>query len=264
MDPRRQTPDARLLLAAFLLLWCFPGCSRDPGAAVLHQTAPIRAILAGVDDGEVACGDLHRLGDFGIGTFDGIDGEMILVDGVCWQAAADGRLYRAGPTRRTPWAAVTRFLPQRSERLPQQAAGERLDQVVDHLLPPDNRCHAIRIDGRFAAVKVRSFPRQQPPYPRLATITDQQQVYDHVQIDGTLIGFRMPGWSEGVSVPGYHFHFIDRARTVGGHVLAATLAQGDVAIMDLPTLQVAVPRSRAFAEADLVDRGRELDRVERK
>lgn len=257
MPPRHPV----ILLTAVL---CLCSCARDRGEAVLHQTAPIRAILAGIDEGEITCGELARHGDFGIGTFDGIDGEMILADGDCWQAASDGRLYRAGTGRRTPWAAVTRFQAQRVERLPEQAAGEALDQLIDRLLPADNRCHAIRIDGRFTAVKVRSFPRQHPPYPRLAAITGQQQVYDHVQVDGSLIGFRMPGWSEGASVPGYHFHFIDRAHAIGGHVLAATIQRATISTMDLPTLEVAVPRSRAFAEADLPDRGRELEQVERR
>lgn len=262
VDHAGMRHTATILIIASVLV--FIGCARDPGAPVLHQTAPISAILAGIEDGEVSCGELLNMGDFGIGTFDGIDGELILVDGICWQAAHDGQLHRVGPTRRTPWAAVTRFQARRVEHLTAPATGDRLDQTLDRLLPPDNRCHAIRIDGTFTAVKVRSFPRQQPPYPRLATITDQQRVYDHVQVEGTLIGFRMPSWSAGTSVPGYHFHFVDHARSVGGHVLAATIDRAVVGFMDIPSLQVDVPRSRAFAEADLLDKGQELERIERR
>jgi acetolactate decarboxylase len=241
------------------------GCARHQGhPAILHQSAPICAILAGVDEGEVTCGEVQHWGDFGIGTFDGIDGEMILVDGECWQAASDGRLYPAPPQGKTPWAAVTTFAPHRREPLAPMAAGESLEQHLDRQMPPDNRCHAIRITGTFTAVKVRSFPRQSPPYPRLADIADQQRIFDHVQVQGSLIGYRMPSWTEGASVPGYHFHFIDKTRSLGGHVLHALIDTATLEVMDLASIQVDIPRSSDFSNADLSDRGQELNRVEKR
>ena len=53
--------------------------------------------------------ELKKHGDFGIGTFDALDGEMIVLDGVVYQAKADGHIYQAADNLTTPFATVTYF-----------------------------------------------------------------------------------------------------------------------------------------------------------
>ena len=48
------------------------------------------ALLDGIYDGEMTIGELLGKGNFGIGTFDALDGEMIILDGVCYQLRGDG------------------------------------------------------------------------------------------------------------------------------------------------------------------------------
>ena len=48
---------------------------------VIFQTSTIDALLDGAYDGEVTFGQLRDHGDFGLGTFEACDGEMIAVEG---------------------------------------------------------------------------------------------------------------------------------------------------------------------------------------
>lgn len=228
----------------------------------VYQTAPIGALLGGLYNGDISVSRLLTLGDFGIGTFNGLDGEMIIADGHCWQVTSTGLLRAASNEQLTPWAAVTRFVPQKSLFVINHSPEELLASTLDRFLPSDNRGYAIRIHGNFTSVKVRSFPVQNPPFSRLGAITNQQHIFDHVQIQGTCIGFRMPAWSQGFSIPGYHFHFIDQAHTIGGHVLAAAIDTVTVDIMDISDLRLSIPLTDDFSHADLSDHGAELQQVE--
>ena len=62
---------------------------------VLYQVSTIDALMQGVFDGVQPVGEIRKHGDFGIGTFDALDGEMIVLDGVVYQAKADGQIYTA-------------------------------------------------------------------------------------------------------------------------------------------------------------------------
>ncbi len=82
----------------------------------------------------------------------------------------------------------------------------------------ENPC-AIRIDGHFKSVKVRSVPRQEKPYQGLEDAVKHQTEFQLKNVSGTLVGFRFPHYMDGVNVPGYHFHFITADKKAGGHAL---------------------------------------------
>jgi len=72
---------------------CHPGYSQlSPKSNTLFQTSTISALLEGVYDGETTYKALKQYGDFGLGTFDGLDGEMIGLEGKFYQVKADGLL----------------------------------------------------------------------------------------------------------------------------------------------------------------------------
>ena len=65
-----------LLVTSFFLF----GCSTAP-QNVVYQESTVDALLSGVYDGELPLEQLRKHGHFGIGTFDRLDGEMVLLDG---------------------------------------------------------------------------------------------------------------------------------------------------------------------------------------
>lgn len=123
---------------------------------------------------------------------------------------------------------------------------------------PGAESAAVRIDGRFASVRVRSVPRQSPPYPPLAEVVAQQQVTDLADVEGTVVGFRFPGPLDGIEIAGWHLHFVDAQRTRGGHVLGCVLEHGNAALDHEGDLRVELPPGvdapHSVADPALLDR----------
>lgn len=246
-----------------LCLWMMAGCAA-PSRNALYQTSTIDALLAGVYDGDLALRDLRRQGDFGIGTYDNLDGEMVLLDGEFHQVKADGRVYSPDLRGETPFAAVCAFRPEKVFSLPQDADMAAIAAVIDREAPNPNRFCAIRIDGYFKAMRTRSVPAQQRPFPPLKDIAATQPVFDMANIEGTVVGFRCPPFAAGVNVPGYHLHFLSKDRSRGGHVLAFELVTGTAQVDDLGRFILQLPATGDFAAVDLAkNRQQDLKGVEK-
>lgn len=221
-----------LLSGIFLLLLT---AYRDQGVKKeeqIFQVSTLPALSAGGFDGITPYPRLHTLGDFGLGTFDQLDGEMVALDGTFYQVRADGVAHPVAPTAKAPFADVTFF---KADRIMEVAAPLSYEQLSDYLLqalPDPDAYYAIRIDGAFQTLRVRSVPPQQKPYPTLAEAIDQQVVFDYDQIEGTMVGFYMPAATADVGIPGFHFHFISKDKTRGGHVLNVQLEQAQIAVDD--------------------------------
>jgi acetolactate decarboxylase len=213
-----------------LVLICTAGCSSSSvpseyadnpiaGRETLTQVSTINALIAGVYDGVITSGQLKGYGDFGIGTFDGLDGEMVELDGQLYQIKADGVAYAVADALMLPFAAVTFFDDDHEEILAPGTNLTQLQQVLDQALPSTNIFCAIKITGNFSYVKTRSVPKQTKPYPVLTEVTKNQSVFEFNNVEGTIVGFRCPQYVNGINVPGYHLHFLTADCKAGGHVL---------------------------------------------
>ena len=78
----------------------------------LYLSAPVNAIVEGIYEEHVPFSEIKRHGDFGLGTFDLLDGEMVMLDGRVWQMRADGSVSEVGDEAQTPFACVTFFRPE--------------------------------------------------------------------------------------------------------------------------------------------------------
>ena len=259
--------NTRFLAAALALALPFlsPGC-QTPSRHGIMQVATIDALLAGVYDGHLPLKALRQYGDFGIGTFAGLDGELILLDGKFYKVRADGNVYRPTLSERTPFACVTRFIPTGREKISDTSDQKALEEKINALAPEPNRFCAFRLRGEFTEVHTRSVPVQHKPYPPLAEVTKNQPTFTLFKVRGTLIGFRAPAFVKGINVPGYHMHFLADDLSGGGHVLEFELEHG---VLEVDTtaewLNIYLPpQSKAFNEAALArDRTAELNAVEK-
>lgn len=239
------------------------------GRDTLFQYSTIDSLLAGLYDGDLAVGDISAHGDFGLGTFNALDGEMIVVDGTVYQARGDGggpggNLQTAAPSTRVPFTSVTFFDADQTAPLPPGITYPKLEALLDTLAPNQNLYQAIRIDGTFRTVQLRVAPRQTRPYAPLAQVIGQQAVFELTDVRGTLVGLRAPKYLAGLNVPGYHFHFVTDDRRHGGHVFGLTAQDGTIAIDQTPTFTVALPQSHQFAALDLgKTRDADLQKVEK-
>jgi acetolactate decarboxylase len=221
------------------------------GARELYQSSTMGALLDGVYDGDVTTGEILSHGDFGLGTFNHLDGEMVILDGVCYHLRADGSATVAADTELTPFAAVTRF--RTDLMLAFTKPTNRVDAVarIDDLIGSQNLMYAIRVSARFSEMITRTVMAQTPPYPPLIEATKGQAESRFTDVAGTLAGFRLPEYDQGISVAGYHLHFLDEHRSRGGHALDFEISHGDVHICILSELHLSLPRTPAFLAATL-------------
>ncbi|HOJ98514.1 MAG TPA: acetolactate decarboxylase [Termitinemataceae bacterium] len=230
---------------------------------VIYQVSTLGALQEGVYDGVEPIETLLKYGDTGIGTFDGLDGEMIILNGTCYQVKADGKVYKVAKTVKTPFAAVSFFDTdqkiQITERAPSLAA---LYDTILKALPTKNIPYLIKITGTAAYVKTRSVPKQQKPYPRLVEVTKNQPTFEAKDIEGTLIGVWLPEYMAGVNMAGFHLHFISKDLSFGGHLLEIDMPKATVEIDYTYGLQLTLPSQSDFFTTTLKQDKEELKKIE--
>jgi acetolactate decarboxylase len=217
----------------------------------VYQTSTMGALLGGVYDGNVSIGELLRHGDFGLGTFNHLDGEMLVLDGVCYQLRGDGSARVADSDELTPFAVVTWFHPDRTVTVSSACDRAALRAHIDASLESTNLMVAVRITGDFNMIRTRTVTEQQQPYRPFTEATKDQKELTFTDVSGTLAGFRMPEFEQGISVAGYHSHFINKDRRHGGHALDYQLSRGTVEISVRSELHLSLQRTQQFLGADL-------------
>jgi len=191
---------------------------------VLYQISTMENLLEGGYDGNITYDELKKHGDFGLGTFDGLNGEMVGFDGVFYQIKVDGAAYPVEGSMKTPFAVVTFFEVDSTILLVDEPLNyTQLEQYLDDLRPREDMIYAFEIEGVFEYVKTRSVPKQEKPYPPLSEAIKNQTVFEFYSVSGTIVGFWFPEYMEGINVHGYHFHFITEDKMSGGHLLECQL-----------------------------------------
>ncbi|WP_167225089.1 acetolactate decarboxylase [Massilia rubra] len=254
-------PLRRRWVAALVLGTASLACAAQEPALYVYST--IDALLAGVYEGQLSVAQLGAKGNFGIGTYNGLDGEMVVHDGKFYHVRADGSVRIAAPTERTPLAYVLPFVPTKTVELGPAASLPAIEALADQQLSNKNMFYAVEVKGRFTGIFTRAIPAQGRPYRPLAEVSKTQSVFTREAVAGTLVGIRSPSLSKGISVPGYHWHFISDDLTFGGHVLGTGLERGVLKLAQVRRLEVELPLNDDFANADQdKDRAAELRKVE--
>ena len=231
----------------------------------VFQVSTLGALQEGVYDGALSIKDLKSQGNIGIGTFDGLEGELVLLDGQCYQIKADGKVYKVADNMTTPFAAVTFFDVDKTINITQPISNyAQLQEAILAALPTPNIPYVIKISGNFKYVKTRSVPKQTKPYPRLVEVTKNQPTFEDQNIKGTLVGFWLPQYLAGANMAGFHLHFISDDLKFGGHLLECELVSGTVQIDYSYGLQLVLPNQSDFFRTDLsVNKEEELKKIEK-
>jgi acetolactate decarboxylase len=220
------------------------GMNVGRGPHELFQTSTIQALLGGAFDGDVTLEELLAHGNLGLGTLNGLDGELIVIDGQVFKSDLDCRLSRPPGDALTPYAVVVQFDSAHPSRVQAITGPLRAAEVERRLWPerdlPDGP-EAIRIDGHFDSIRLRSVPRQTPPYPLLAQAISHQHIHELRGVSGTMVGFCFPDGLAGIEIVGSHLHFAGDDRARGGHVLDYTVREATVLFDDATQLHVELP-----------------------
>jgi len=263
-----KTRTAMIISIAALLI-VTAGCLSESEDAdyeeTLTQVSTIDAVLNGDYDGMISYNDLEKYGDFGIGTFEGLDGEMVALEGDFFQVRADGIATEVNPDTTTPFAVLTYFEADQRTALETGVNYQNVQATIDNLIPTENIFFAIKINGTFSYMKTRSVPKQTKPYPPLVEVTANQPIFEFTDIEGTLVGFRSPPYVTGINMPGYHLHFITSDRTAGGHVLEFEVANAELLLDHTSEFFMLLPGEGSdFYKLDLSkDKEEELEQAEK-
>lgn len=220
----------------------------------LYQVSLLNGLMLGDYAGSVAVDELRRHGDTGIGTFDRLDGELIMLGGAVYQARADGSVREVDGSMTVPFAAVA-FLDPASPAHPVVTANlSELKAALDaRIAGAFNRFHLAVVEGDFARVHVRSVVAQERPYRPLAQVAADQVEFVYEAQEGTIVALRCPGFVEGINLPGWHLHFISSDRARGGHVLGLESVRATVRIQPLDRFELVLPTAAGFDDLALSD-----------
>lgn len=197
---------------------------------MIYQYSTIAALLEGLLEGELTLEELLKKGNFGLGTFNALNGELIILDGVPYQALPDGTVQKPSLDTKIPFATVCDFSqPTRANT---------------------NLPMAIRIDGVFAKIGYRVVPKQEKPFQSLHVASKTQPTFIKENIAGTIVGFHMPHIFTPLNVPYQHLHFISADFSCGGHVTSYETDAKSVT-QTFSSVHIDMPLTKAHLEKEL-------------
>jgi acetolactate decarboxylase len=216
----------------------------------LFQFSTSTALVEGIYQGAVRVGTLREHGDLGLGTFEDLDGEMVVVDGHFFQVRCDSSVREVADVVLSPFAVITRFDPEPAVTLGRCPDMSYLTSRFDLLRHSNNVFFALRVDGQFEYVHTRAMCRTEEGIPLVRAAAVQRE-FEFRDITGTLVGFWTPEYAKTFNVPGYHLHFISADRTRGGHLLQCRGANLRLQIQREGNYHIALPETEDFLKADL-------------
>ena len=216
----------------------------------LFQVSTSGALVQGVYERAVSSNLLLNYGDFGLGTFENLDGEMVVLDGAIYQVRSDGKVTKIEKDVGTPFAVVTHFVADQDQMIENASSFKDLTKICDRYRDSDNLFYAFRIDGNFGHVHTRAMRETLEGLP-LAKAAAIQPEFEFTGVDGTLVGIWAPQFSSALNIAGYHFHFLSEDRSKGGHLLECSGKHLRIRVERLNDFHLSLPESEEFLRADL-------------
>jgi len=255
---RSQYPRLALLMGwvlwFFMLVGLLGGCApTTTNPAGVTQVSTLDALMDGVYESNVTIGKLTQQGNLGLGTPDQLNGEMIVLDGDAYRVDVSGTVQKLSSNTRTPFAVVASMNSPRTKDLASGIDFINLKSIINRSLHSPNYIQTIRVDGKFDTVVVRSVPRQNPPYKRLAEVVKNQQTFEYTNLNGTLVGFRFPAYMQRLNVEGYHLHFLSNDGNRGGHVIDFSIENAELKMDTERNFELILPEDQLFEDAELTE-----------
>ena len=222
----------------------------------MYQVSLMQAFMHGEYNGVITVGDLKSHGDIGLGTFEGVNGEMIVLDGVVYQAAADGSINVMADNETIPFATITKF--DEDGKIDNITAKDfndltsQLDKTIEKY--GTNNMYVIKIKGDFSNITVRSVEKQEKPYKEFTEVAAvDQKVFNHTDQTGTVVAVYFPEYMKELNMHGWHLHFLSDDKTKGGHVLGFNNLKGSGQIDEIHEFNMILPTDDTFAKMNFTE-----------
>lgn len=266
----RNGKYCRITFLSFIIigsLFSLSGCNGKTNAVDLNpnsifQYSTLSALLEGVYDGEMTIGELKKHGNYGIGTFNALDGEMVLYEGQCYKITSDSRVIKVSDSEKSPFAAICTFVPDTVIKVGRSLNLKEIKHYIDSVLPSNNLLYAYQISGSFDSIVTRSVPKQQKPYKRLIEAYKMQGVFTFTNQKGVLFGYKFPKYLKDVNMDDYHLHFLSIDKSKGGHLLNCVLSDGEISVAYIRNFSLRLPDNSYFNTTVFANKKEELLKIE--
>jgi acetolactate decarboxylase len=212
-----------------------------PEQDMLYQVLPFNMLAAGNFEGNTTYAELAKHGDFGIGTLNDLNGEMIAINGKFYQIPTEGAPREIGSSEKTPYATITFFRSDYTFQVANVSSYSQLAFDINSTLPNYNAIYAIKVHGFFSFAETRSVPIQTKPYPTLWDAVKNQTVFNLNDASATAVGFFFPDSMNGVDYVGYHLHLLTDNYSAGGHLLECTIESATIEIDQINNYRLLIP-----------------------
>lgn len=219
----------------------------------VFQVSTLNSLSVGNFDGNFNAGELKKYGNTGIGTFNGLDGEMIELNGIIYQVKSNGTIFVVNDSEGIPFAMVLPFKPDKILIINESMNYTELTNYLNNTVPPKGLVYSFKIMGTFDYVKARSPQEQTKPYPNLTNALKTQSIFNFNNISGTMVGFWYPASASSLNLNDYHFHFINEKRNSGGHVLDLKLKNVIVEIDYITDIYLFSPENNTYYKFNLTN-----------
>lgn len=219
---------------------------------ILYQHGTLALLVPGLLDGTITMKELLTHGDTGIGTGEGLDGELVILDGVPYQVDSDGNVNIVKDDFTLPFANVHFGDYQKTvavDNLSQTALEEKILSLTS-----SNTFFSIKLHGSFTQVKTRAVQKSHKPYATLGKTAENQSIFNREKVVGTLLSYYSPQVFDGSAVGGFHHHFLSDKHDFGGHLLGLGTATGTIEIQQFDTLEQHLPtQNKDYMNYDFSD-----------
>jgi acetolactate decarboxylase len=213
----------------------------------VYQYSLFTALANSIYDGTLTVAGVKTKGDMGLGTYNGLDGEMIVNNGKVYQFPASGKVTMPADIVLVPFTVVKFFQPDFVVETGTVTDYPARKKLAEKQFSSPNYIYALKVTGIFTRIKCGSAEKQELPYGKtLSDAIANRPVFESENIQGTLVGFWFPEYVGGVNIPGFHLHFISADETKAGHVLEFEAANMKIEIDQSIGLEFDLPETEAF------------------
>lgn len=207
----------------------------------MFQYSTFDKINNGDYDGGITIQEIRKKGDFGLGTFHQLEGELVIVENKFYQCYK--RECKAVVEKQMiAWAALCHFPKNAQIHILKKNSYDDFRNNKIPFVQFKNHLVAVKVKGIFSFIELTSTPKQKKPYPTIQSVINQSTKYPIKNIQGTLVGWYAPEFMSGIKSSGFHFHFVDDQEKIGGHVLEFNLEEGTIQYSNMEYFFVQFPK----------------------
>ncbi|SNR77043.1 acetolactate decarboxylase [Lutibacter agarilyticus] len=192
---------------------------------VFYHYSIWEAFVNKIYDGTLKASELKERGTIGLGSYNALEGELVMLDGILYEALGDGSVIVVNDTTKIAYANAAFYKEDVAFKFEDTYNYEDLRKELNLQTGSKNFFYAFKIHGTFQKLKLGGVPKQEKPYTEgLDVLIPNRPVFDKENITGTMVGFYCPEFIGKINVTGYHLHFVSDDKKSAGHVMEFTNA----------------------------------------